>query len=103
MRNAIGQADKFYMINDAVADCNHDCVHRMHQKRGVVQCQHGYCKWRISANYYFNSNGDMRVGPFPGNFNDSTFMAFDYQSIDVLCLEKLVLQDQNGEIDILEV
>ena len=31
----------------------------------------------------------MKAGPFPGDFDASTFIAFHYESRDVLCLERL--------------
>lgn len=100
MRESIGRAGMFFMINDAATQLQFNW---MNKKRGLVKCTQDYCKWRIVANYDINRRNEMTIGPFPGKLGDASFMAFDYLALDVLCLEMLVLQDKEGQIDILEV
>ena len=100
MREAIGRPGMLYMLNDAKAN---QPLNWSNKKKGLVSCQQDYCKWRITADYGINKKTEMTIGPFPGDLRDTTFMAFDYQATDVLCLEKLMLQDNEGQIDILEV
>ena len=42
-----------------------------------------------SLQVYEVNSSPMKAGPFPGDFNTATFIAFHYESRDVLCLERL--------------
>ena len=100
MKESIGKPGGLYMINDAAAN---QPMNWRNKKAGLVECKDTYCKWQINAPYNQNKKQEMTVGPFPGNIGETTFMAFDYKAIDVLCLEKMVLRGSGKEIDILEV
>ena len=41
----------------------------------------------------------MKAGPFPGDFDNSTFIAFHYEVRDVLCLERLEVVPNIGNVE----
>ena len=101
MQDSIGQAMSLFMINDAAKSLSIDWNNK---KKGLVKSTGEYSKWRITGSYNTNSKADITMGPFPGSLSAITFVAFDYIAIDILCLEKILLQDAKGEsLDILEV
>ena len=100
MREAIGKAGALTMINDAATDEKYTWANK---QAGLMKCTGDFCKWRINANYNINRNAEMTVGPFPGELGKASFLAFNYEALDVLCLEKLTLLNGEQEIDVLKV
>ena len=45
----------------------------------------------------------MSIGPFPGHLNQATFFSFNYAAMDVLCIEELVMKENELELYVLEV
>ena len=55
------------------------------------------------ANYNIAKAERMRIGPFPGQLQKASFISFSYIAKDVLCLEELVLVENNLHIAVLQV
>ena len=57
----------------------------------------------MKARYHVADSHRQRIGPFPGNLDDATFMSFIYEAIDVLCLEELSITQNGDKILVLQV
>ena len=100
MLHAEGMEDSLLMINDILPDPND--IHNKKYPGFVRKALYGYTIWKIKADIQEKKKEEMTAGPFPGKISDIKMLGFDYKTNNVLCLEKLVLEDKEQSLDILE-
>ena len=99
LQDAIGANGKLFLINDVVKGA---ATWKM-KNMGATECNAKYCKWQLNGKYNYNYKELMKLGPFPGQLKDATFIAIDYSSMDILCVEEFSIVGDGGlKLDILE-
>ena len=67
-----------------------------------MSCEGDFCRWRILARLNEYKSTVFKVGPFPGELENMSFVGFSYNAKDVLCLEKIKLHNGQTSREIIQ-